>query len=66
MPTAQHKFPLPSNNIVSSVKEWVVYMRWDTGRLEFIRCSEPDRLSRENVWVMACLPVPAISIVQRK
>jgi hypothetical protein len=66
MRTAQHKFPLSDNKIVSSVKEWFVYLRSDTGKLDFIRCSEPERLpTRENVWVMACLPVPRVSIVQR-
>jgi hypothetical protein len=63
MPTTQHKFPLSSNEIGASANEWIVYVSWRAGKLDFVRRSEPQNLpSRENVWVMACMPVPTVTV----
>jgi hypothetical protein len=46
---------------------WLVYVRWNNGYRETLRCTAPDQLpSRDGLWVLACLPKPAISVVRRK
>lgn len=45
---------------------WLVYVRWQSGQRETIRCNDPNRLSHDNFWVMACVPVPRVVVVQRK
>jgi hypothetical protein len=46
---------------------WIVYVRWQSGQREAIRCTAPDEMiKRDGVWVMACVPVPAVTVVQRR
>jgi hypothetical protein len=41
---------------------WLVYVRWDSGHRETIRCIDPDKLANaERLWVLACLPSPKVS-----
>jgi hypothetical protein len=51
----------------TSISEWFVYVRWHSGRRETIRCTAPELLpNRHSLWVLACLPVPTISVVRRR
>jgi hypothetical protein len=49
------------------VIEWFVYVRWQSGQRQTIRCTAPDQLSnRSDLWVVACLPVPTVTVVHRR
>lgn len=45
---------------------WLVYVRWSGGRREMIRCTAPEQLVSDKLWVLACLPEPTISVVRRR
>ena len=45
------------------ITEWLVYVRWQSGLRETIRCSRPSEVpAREGLWVLACMPVPRITV----
>jgi hypothetical protein len=44
---------------------WNVYVRWSNGRRETIRTQTPSQLPSGGggrLWVLACLPVPTVSV----
>jgi hypothetical protein len=42
-----------------------VYVRWPGGRRETILTEFPDQVVRQRCWVMACLPLPMITVALR-
>ena len=50
-------------DMATFITEWLVYVRWQSGLRETIRCSRPDEVAaRDGVWVIACVPVPRIAV----
>jgi hypothetical protein len=48
---------------LSQPQRWAVYVRWPGGRRETIVTAVPDLVARQRCWVMACLPLPTITVV---
>jgi hypothetical protein len=40
-----------------------VYVRWPSGGRETIFTEFPDQVAQLRCWVMACLPLPTITVV---
>ena len=45
-------------------QRWAVYVRWPGGRRETIFTEFPAQVTLQGGWVLACLPMPAITVAQ--
>jgi hypothetical protein len=43
-------------------QRWAVYVRWPGGRREMIFTVLPAQVALQGGWVMACLPLPPITV----
>jgi hypothetical protein len=44
-------------------QHWAVYVRWPGGRRETIFTALPAQVALQGGWVLACLPLPTITVV---
>ena len=44
-------------------QRWAVYVRWPSGRRETIFTAFPAEVARLRCWVLACLPLPQMTVV---
>jgi hypothetical protein len=44
-------------------QRWAVYVRWPSGRRETIFTAFPDQVARQRCWVIACVPLPQVTVV---
>jgi hypothetical protein len=43
-------------------QRWAVYVRWPGGRRETIFTALPAQVTLQGGWVLACLPLPTITV----
>jgi hypothetical protein len=44
-------------------QRWAVYVRWPSGRRETIFTAFPAEVARLRCWMLACLPLPQMTVV---
>jgi hypothetical protein len=44
-------------------QRWAVYVRWPSGRRETIFTAFPDQVATQRCWVIACVPLPQVTVV---
>lgn len=52
---------------VDADQQWLVYVRWESGLRETIRTQAPAQVAgHDRLWVLACMPVPAVAVLLDK